>query len=100
VAVEIRQNVAHLNAPTKELEALIATGRVHHDGNPVMTWMIGNVTAHEDVNEGVLPQKERGRAEKKIDGAMAAIFALARLMVAAPKRSVYATRGLLTVGVG
>lgn len=94
--MEIPQNVAHLSPAMKELDALIAEGRVHHDGNPIMAWMIGNVTAHEDANENVFPRKDD--PENKIDGACAAIMTLSRLAVAAPKKSVYGTRGLLMLG--
>jgi phage terminase large subunit-like protein len=71
-----------LSPPMKELDAAIADGRVHHDGNPVSTWMIGNVMAREDANENVLPRKEAGREENKIDGAVAVIMGLARISVA------------------
>lgn len=98
VPVDMDQNVKMLNAPMKELEALILEGRVHHDGNPVMNWMIGNVTAREDANENVMPRKEPGREENKIDGAVAAIMVISRLMVAPAKKSVYSTRGLLNLG--
>lgn len=95
VPVEIEQNARHLSPPMKELDTLIAERRVHHDGNPMMAWMMGNVTAHEDANENVFPRKDD--PENKIDGPAAAFMALSRLMVAAPKKSVYATRGILTV---
>jgi len=64
---------------------------------PVMTWKIGNATAHEDTNKNVFPVKEPGREEAKIDGAVAAIMVMGRLMVMTGpvKRSVYATRGML-----
>jgi len=61
----------------------------------VMSWMMGNVTAHEDANENVFPRKDAD--ENKIDGAVAGLMVLSRLMVAEPKRSIYATRGLLTL---
>lgn len=95
--VEIPMSVKLLSAPTKELDSLIAEGRVHHDANPVLAWMIGNVVAHEDANENVFPRKEPHREEKKIDGAIAVIMALSRLMTAEAKRSVYASRGILTL---
>lgn len=90
--VEIPQNVGNLSPAMKELDSLIAEGRAHHDGNPIMNWMIGNITAHEDANENVFPRKDD--PENKIDGAVAAIMAVSRLMFLAPKGSVYATRGL------
>jgi phage terminase large subunit-like protein len=97
VPVAIRQNVAMLSAPTKELDVLITAERIHHDGNPVLSWNVGNVNGREDANENVFPQKQAGREEKKIDGAIALIMCIARLMAvkAVKKQSVYATRGLL-----
>lgn len=98
VAVEIQQATRNLSPSMKELDVLITEGRIHHDGNPVLTWMIGNVSAHEDANENVFPRKDS--EENKIDGAVALIMAVGRLMVAAPKKSVYSTRGVLSVPLG
>lgn len=81
-AVEIQQTPKLLSPPMKEMDVAIAEGRIHHDGNPVLTWMIGNVKAREDANENVFPRKEEGREENKIDGAVATIMALSRAMVA------------------
>lgn len=94
VPVEIQQSARNLSAPMKELEVLIDDGRIHHPGNPVLTWNIGNVVSHEDANENVFPRKPEGREESKIDGAVALIMAVSRLMAVAPKKSVYATRGI------
>lgn len=91
---EIQQSTRNLSAPMKELEVLIGDGRVHHPANAVLTWNIGNVVAHEDANENVFPRKPEGREESKIDGAVALLMSLGRLMAVAPKRSVYATRGV------
>lgn len=95
VAVEVPQQVRYLSDPMKQLDALITDGRIHHDGNPVMTWMMGNLTAHTDAKDNIFPRKDR--EESKIDGAVALITGLARAMVAGPARSVYATRGLRTL---
>jgi phage terminase large subunit-like protein len=77
--VKIPQQVAHLSPAMKELDAAIQSGRFHHDGNAVMSWMMGNVTAKEDANENVFPRKEK--PESKIDGAVALIMAVGRAMV-------------------
>lgn len=76
--VEIPQTTKLLSPPMKEADSLIAEGRIHHDGNPVLSWMMGNVTAHEDANENVFPRKDD--SENKIDGAVAELMALSRLM--------------------
>jgi len=84
-----------LSEPMKQLEALVVAGRLHHDGNPVLEWMIGNVVAHVDAKDNVFPNREK--PESKIDGAVALIMALSRALVSAPKVSVYSTRGVLTL---
>lgn len=74
--VEIRPTVLNFSEPMKELDKLVAEGRLRHDGNPVMRWMMGNVIAARDHKDNVYPRKES--QEKKIDGAVAAIMAEAR----------------------
>ncbi|CDL52936.1 Phage terminase large subunit [Klebsiella pneumoniae ISC21] len=38
--VEVPQTIKNLSEAMKEVEAKIYAGRFHHDGNPVMTWMM------------------------------------------------------------
>jgi phage terminase large subunit-like protein len=76
--VVVPQTVQHLSEPMKELQALIEAGRIHHNGDPALAWMIGNVTAQEDRNQNVFPRKES--VEKKIDGAVALIIAIGRAL--------------------
>ena len=71
---ECRMTVQNVSEPMKTLEALVKDGRLVHDGNPVLTWMMGNVVAKTDAKENIFPRKER--SENKIDGAVAAILAL------------------------
>lgn len=86
-AVAIPQNVAHLSPGMKEMESALSSGRLHHDGNPVLTWMIANVVAREDANENVFPRKDK--KDNKIDGAVACIMAIGRAMLDKGARSVY-----------
>jgi phage terminase large subunit-like protein len=79
IAVEIPQQVRFLSEPMKQLDALVTDGRLHHDGNPALSWMIANLTGHEDAKENIFPRK--ARAESKIDGAVALIMALSRALV-------------------
>lgn len=74
--IDIPMTVKHLSDPMKWAQALIVDGRMHHDANPVMAWMIGNVTAQEDRMGNVFPRKEK--QENKIDGPIALIMALER----------------------
>ncbi len=91
--IEVPQTVMHLSEPMKEIQALIEAGRIHHDGNPAMSWMISNVTAAEDRNANVFPRKEF--PEKKIDGAVALIIAMGRALKLIDEESVYETRGII-----
>lgn len=73
-AEEYRQTVQNMSEATKTLDALMREGRIHHPGNAVMNWMIGNVVGHYDAKENVYPRKEM--VQNKIDGAVALIMAL------------------------
>jgi phage terminase large subunit-like protein len=76
--VEVRQTVLSLSEPMKELEARVLSGRLKHDGNPVLTWMVSNVVCHLDAKDNIYPRKQK--PEKKIDGPVAIIMALALMM--------------------
>lgn len=92
--VEVRATTQNFSAPMKEIDALVRSGRFHHDRNPVARWMVSNVVCHTDANENVYPRKER--ADQKIDGVVAAIIALNRALFAEPEApsSPYETRGI------
>jgi phage terminase large subunit-like protein len=77
--VEMRQTVMNLSTPMKEVLSAVKACRLHHDGNPVTTWMISNVTAKVDAKDNVYPRKEK--PQYKIDGAVALIMAMARGMI-------------------
>ncbi len=96
--VEMRPLVLNFSEPMKELEALVLDGRLHHDANPVMRWMVSNVVCHRDAKDNIYPRKEQ--PENKIDGAVAAIMALGRALAAnesGPKRSYLESSAVLTL---
>ncbi len=62
----------------KQLDALNDAGKIGHNGDPVMTWMMSNVVAKVDAMDGVYPRKER--PENKIDGVVALLMALGTSM--------------------
>lgn len=78
--IEFRQTVANMSEPMKQLQALVLQGRFHHNGDPVLTWMMSNVVAHLDAKDNIYPRKEF--PANKIDGVVALIMALARAMAA------------------
>ncbi len=76
--VEFRNTVQNMSPAMFELEAAIASGRFHYDGNPILTWMMSNVVAKIDAKDNVYPRKEK--PEQKIDGVVALIMAIGRFM--------------------
>lgn len=78
--IEMRPTYLTFSEPMKMLDGLIRDGKVAHNGDPVMTWMLGNVVARIDGKDNVFPFKLR--AEDKIDGPVALIMAMARALVA------------------
>lgn len=93
--VEIPQTVNFLSEPMKEIEAAIKSGHFHHDGNPVTTWMFGNISVKPDLKDNIFPRKDGD--ENKIDGGVATITAMARAMyTSGSQKSCYETRGVLT----
>ena len=72
--VEMRPTVLNFSEPMKEIDAMIRSGRIAHNGNPVMTWMMSNVTGKLDKKDNVYPNKDR--PENKIDGPVALMMAV------------------------
>ena len=76
VMVEVRQTVLNMSDPMKSLQAAVYDRTLHHDGGPVLTWMMSNVIAHTDAKDNIYPRKEF--PENKIDGVVALIMAINR----------------------
>jgi phage terminase large subunit-like protein len=92
---EYRNTVQNMSEPMKQLEMLVKSGQLEHDGNPMMTWMISNVVAHVDAKENIFPRKEQ--PQNKIDGPVAAIMALGEIITTEQESgSVYDDRGFLS----
>ena len=91
--VEVRPTVLNFSEPMKELEALVLSGKLRHDGDPVLAWMVSNVVCHVDAKDNIYPRKER--EENKIDGVVSLIMALARYIQTGDDASVYENREIL-----
>lgn len=76
--VEYRQTVQNMSEPMKTLEAIVLQGKLTHDANPMMTWMMSNVVCHVDAKDNIYPRKERD--ENKIDGPVATIMGIGRII--------------------
>ncbi len=100
--VEIPQAPAHMSEPMKELEGLVAAGKLAHPNDPVFNWMMGNVVLKQARGGGPVkyfyPSKERESA--KIDGPVALIMALKRALAGGGNEpSIYENAELWAGGV-
>jgi phage terminase large subunit-like protein len=95
--VEIRQGVETLSEPTKLFRDLVATGRLVHDGSPLLRWCIGNAVTVQDSNENIKLSKKNVNDTRRIDLLAAVLDALVRIeSLREGGSSVYDTRGLLS----
>ncbi len=74
--VKFGQSYSNFSAPMRDFERLLKAGRIHHDGNPCLTWMFGNVVAKETEDGKMMRPVKEGK-DNKIDGAVAALIAFA-----------------------
>lgn len=81
--VEFPQAGHHMAAGYDELCAALASGRLHHDGNPVLEWMASNTRARSITKGLVVPSKDANKSHLKIDGIVALCMALSRAVVGA-----------------
>lgn len=71
-----------VSGPMKTIEASVLDGKYWHDDNPVMNWMVTNVTANLNARDDTYPNKARPNDETcKIDGVAVSIMSMARWLV-------------------
>jgi len=78
--IEYRPTVANFSPAMKEVDALVREGRLHHDGNDVLRWNVACVEVAEDFKGNIYPRKDRDNPQQKIDGFIALLSAMGRLM--------------------
>jgi phage terminase large subunit-like protein len=77
---EVLQNYKHMNEACQVFEALVKSKRIVHGGNRLLRWCLENVADKHDDAGRIRPVKPK-RTSKRIDGIVAAIMAIGRLMV-------------------
>ena len=75
--IEYRQTVQNMSEPMKILEALTLEGRIRHNGDQLLPWMMSNVVVHLDAKDNIYARKEF--PENKIDAVVALIMALSMI---------------------
>ena len=94
--VPFGQGFSSMSPPTKELMNLVLSGRLAHDGNPVLRWMMDNVCVRTDPAGNV--KMDKAKSTEKIDGAIATVMALDRaIRNQGGSESIYDSRGLLFI---
>lgn len=72
--VPVRQGVATLSQPMKDLAAEYKDGKVVYNNNPIDKWCLANTYTKRDVNGNIQPDKGNS-ATKRIDGTAAQLDA-------------------------
>lgn len=94
--VEFGQGYKSMSEPSKELESLIIATRLAHGGHPMLREMAKAVSVATDPAGNIKPDKSK--ANLRIDGIVASVMAIGRSLTGEkPFRSVYETRGIVTV---
>lgn len=93
--VPVGMGYATMSAPMKHLEELVLTERLVHGGNPLLNWQADNLMVEQDAAGNLKPSKAKSR--QRIDGMVALVMALSRLMVRSNKVSRYEERGVMVI---
>lgn len=95
--MEHGQTTAYMNEPIGVAEKLILDRKLRHGGHPVLRWCVSNCVIYQDT--GSRRRFNKKKAREKIDLAVASVMAIGRALAggAGVRRSVYESRGLLSV---
>ena len=74
--VSFRQGTLSMSPAIKELEALLLSGRIRHNGDPVLRNCMAHAVVEKDKAENLMLSKAKAR--DRIDGAVAACMAVSR----------------------
>jgi phage terminase large subunit-like protein len=72
------QGFVSMSSPTKQVEVMTRTGKIWHDGDPVLRWALGNVELKTDPAGNIKADKQKSSG--KIDPIVAMIMAIGEHM--------------------
>ncbi len=93
--IEVRQGFKSLSEPSKDLEARIVSKKVRHANNPILRFCVSNAVITRDAAGNIKPDKEK--AVQRIDGVVATVMALSRLICNKTEGNAYEHRGFLSL---
>jgi len=71
------QAIGNISSPTKEFYRLVYAGKIKHDGNPILDWMLAGCVVIRDANDNIKVHKGKSNTNiKRVDGIIASIMAL------------------------
>lgn len=76
--IEVRQGCMTLSEPTKKLRELVLSGKIIHDGSPLLRWCLMNAVEIRDSNDNIRLSKKHKDDSQRIDLAAAIINAMSR----------------------
>lgn len=71
---KVSMGMGTISEPTKKLEVYTLNKQINHAGNPILRWMMSNVTIMHGNNDAI--RIDKNKSKEKIDGIMAIIIAL------------------------
>lgn len=74
VMIPVRQGVATLSQPMKDLRAELGAHNIVYDNNPIDKWCLANTAVRTDINGNIQPVKGL-ETKRRIDGTMALLDA-------------------------
>jgi phage terminase large subunit-like protein len=74
----VKQDIKTLSPATKQMEILVSTKKIFHNGCPIMRWNISNVVLYRDVNDNY--RIDKSKSKNKIDGVSALICSIAAVI--------------------
>jgi len=79
--VDVPQSTEVMDPAMKTIERLVVGGKLQHDGNELMAWMVSNIVVERNHKDEIYPRKAGGKdSANKIDGPVALFTALSRAM--------------------
>ena len=88
-ALQLLGRYASMSGPTKELEEIVLGEQLNHGKNPVLRWMASNVSIEQDAAGNIKASK--AKSTERIDGIIASIMALGRVIANAEPVEIYAS---------
>lgn len=77
--VPVAQSNSAMNAPARDLERVLAEGKLRHGGHPVLRWCASNAIPHVDASGDIRPSKSK--STERIDLLVATLMAISRHLI-------------------